>query len=794
MSNIKGLNMQKKTRKILIITSITLLTIFLSFVSSKTTFNNAEWLSPKDPVEINKRYLYEEFEKGETLVIAIPLHQNFFSQNIFEALKKLTNELKKIPKVKEVQTALEATTIIQSNNEMNIISFGDALEKGYIKTIDDYKERFTKSEYFGTLVSKDLQNLAIVIKLDTPRDDNNYDKRLVLYKEAHNILNKEPIFKHYKFAGESALNYQMDWQSRHDLFILLPIFVVVCVAFLYFIFFNIPKVFLILSIALLTLLTSFSVSVFLGHSMNGVGVSLPILIMIILLSDGVHILARWESLSLTIHDDDKLLKETIKETWFPCLINSITAAVGFGSFYFSNLIPLKHYAVDAVISIFFAYILIQLLMWAGLDLLGHRLDKGLDPAERNRFLIKFVQFFNRASHRMYWRLIVTTIIIAIVGVTVIYKKAYNETNFLDVFFKKNSEIYQSFNFVDAKLNGTGAIDIIFKSTEEEGFKQVTVLNKIAAVEKELRKHHLVNDIKSYLDPIRMIHREFRKNNSELPETNDELAQEITFLEFSRGANKNDVLSPYIDFNYENTVMHIQAPNLNTSLCEELKIFVTNVLKQHNINSPKNNIIQNKTNDLTLENNNDTNQNNSFDIQQILTGSSIYFEAMSKYVLGTQVVSILISLAFVWLCFTLSFGFRLGSIGMIPNLIPICTIYGIIAALNIPFDYATVLIAAVSFGFGVDDSIHFLHNYKENKKKGLHLEANLTKTVHDLGQPIMYTHILFSLAFAVFTLSDMVFLLKLGAFTMLSLCVDLLANLLILPSVMRVLDKEKTIAS
>ena len=749
----------KKIRHTIVILGVSILALTLGYFTSKTQFSNAEWLGVENQTEANKRYLYKEFEKGENLIVAIPVQTNFFSQDYFNTLNRITPLLKKIPSVLEVNTPLAATTILQINNELKIISFNAALQQGYLQTIEDYKKKLTESVYFGSLISKDYKVITILIKLDTPREDNNYNKRVVLIDNIHKILKAEPLLKDYQLSGETALNYEIDRLSREDLSFLLPIFTLSLIAFLYFIFYNSTKVFLILSIALLTLLSSFSISAILQHPLSGIGVSLPIIIMIILVSDGIHILSKWESLSLTIQDSDLLLKETMKATWFPCLINSLTAAIGFGTFYFNEMIPLKNYSIDAVLSILFAYILIQFLMWAGLDILGYRLDKGLDPAKRNRFLIKFVQSFNTVSYHHYKKILVIAAIVSAIGGYTLYKKAYIETNFLDVFCKKSSETYKAFLFVDKNLNGTGAIDIIFRGTEEDTFKKVENIQKLANLEKEIKKHHLVNNIQSYLDPIRMVHKQFRTDDSELPTTNEQLEQELLFLEFSKSAETNDVLSPYIDFTYQNALMHIQSPNLTNALCNKLTTYISSKLE-------------------------------NFSLKTILTGSSIYFETLSGYVLSTQLISLGSGTLFIWLCFIASFGLRLGSIGMIPNMIPILTIYGLIAFLDIPFDYATVIIATVSFGFGVDDSIHFMHNYKHNKVHGLKLEHNLHKTIYDLGQPIMYTHVLFSLAFLTFSFGDMVFLVKVGVFTMVSLSIDLLANLVVLPSVLRILDKDK----
>ncbi|MGK2950757.1 MAG: MMPL family transporter [Thiobacillus sp.] len=57
------------------------------------------------------------------------------------------------------------------------------------------------------------------------------------------------------------------------------------------------------------------------------------------------------------------------------------------------------------------------------------------------------------------------------------------------------------------------------------------------------------------------------------------------------------------------------------------------------------------------------------------------------------------------------------ISMLPNLAPLFVIFAVMGAAGIYLDMATVLIASVMLGITVDDTIHFLHNYRELRLKG-----------------------------------------------------------------------------
>ena len=52
------------------------------------------------------------------------------------------------------------------------------------------------------------------------------------------------------------------------------------------------------------------------------------------------------------------------------------------------------------------------------------------------------------------------------------------------------------------------------------------------------------------------------------------------------------------------------------------------------------------------------------------------------------------------------------IAIAPNLLAISAVLGVIGWLNIPLDMMTTTIAAVCIGIGVDDTIHYLHRFRE----------------------------------------------------------------------------------
>ena len=177
---------------------------------------------------------------------------------------------------------------------------------------------------------------------------------------------------------------------------------------------------------------------------------------------------------------------------------------------------------------------------------------------------------------------------------------------------------------------------------------------------------------------------------------------------------------------------------------------------------------------------------------IYTGHSVFFGQLSGYILETQLVTIMLTFCFIFVILMLEFDFRLAMAGMLACSLPILITMGSIAALGLPFDFATVIIASVTMGLSIDDTIHILHRYRfhlvdEHRSQF----QSLRQALFIPGRPIVQSTFLFCFGAGVFLISDLVMLQRFAIFTMLGLVLALLGAVLLLPSLLSVPFFTKT---
>ena len=81
--------------------------------------------------------------------------------------------------------------------------------------------------------------------------------------------------------------------------------------------------------------------------------------------------------------------------------------------------------------------------------------------------------------------------------------------------------------------------------------------------------------------------------------------------------------------------------------------------------------------------------------------------------------------------------RLAALSVVPNMAPILVVLATMAWARIPLDAATVMVASVSLGIAVDDSVHLLEGYRR-RRDALGISPALCATATDVGPALVVT--------------------------------------------------------
>lgn len=172
-------------------------------------------------------------------------------------------------------------------------------------------------------------------------------------------------------------------------------------------------------------------------------------------------------------------------------------------------------------------------------------------------------------------------------------------------------------------------------------------------------------------------------------------------------------------------------------------------------------------------------------------SKLYFEAtgipfiysnFDENLMKNLFGSLLLACVLVFICMVFLVRSLKGAfIGFIPLVGSMLFIFGIMGFLEISLNLATVLIAGVAIGIGVDYSIHFLSGYKKNLSSEGEIRQAVFKTLTTSGKGIFFNVITVAAGFLVLVFADLVPLREFGMLMFITMLISGFAATLLLPS-------------
>jgi predicted RND superfamily exporter protein len=166
----------------------------------------------------------------------------------------------------------------------------------------------------------------------------------------------------------------------------------------------------------------------------------------------------------------------------------------------------------------------------------------------------------------------------------------------------------------------------------------------------------------------------------------------------------------------------------------------------------------------------------------LTGSPSLYIQLSKKLIQSQVVSLGASLGAVGaIVAVLMASLGAGLLSLIPLVVSIAGNFGIMGYAGAYLDMATVMIASLSVGIGVDYAVHFLSRYRRERAAGRGHEEALAETFRTSGRGILVNAATLTLGFLVMLLSNFGALVTFGWLITVTMLTSLVGALFILPA-------------
>ena len=150
-------------------------------------------------------------------------------------------------------------------------------------------------------------------------------------------------------------------------------------------------------------------------------------------------------------------------------------------------------------------------------------------------------------------------------------------------------------------------------------------------------------------------------------------------------------------------------------------------------------------------------------------------AAKSYIIAFSVITLLM--------IVLIGNLKIGLSSMLPNLTPIVVTMGAMWWLDVPLNMSTMLVGSIAIGLAVDDTIHFMHNFRRYYAKTGDVRAAVHRTLQTTGRAMLITSIVLAFGFYIFLFASMGNMIHFGFLTGTAIVLALAADFLLAPALM-----------
>ena len=665
-----------------------------SFESNVITFNNSNVLS--------------EYSSGPYSVI----------QSVIDDIYQYNDETKILGDNLNINSINDCYDIINKDSEVDIPLTLELINKNCDNPI---------------LISRDLKSTKLIF-------DTNVDISRQVINDLTKVIENNEYIKYSSWdwheAGLPILRTRYVELVEYERGIFIPIAFIIAAITLIWIFRQIRMLIIALTSILISLIWVSGIMALFNISINVISYLTFNLLMIIGVSDAIHLLMKYHEEINKNSNKRSTLEVVIEKIGSALFLTSFTTAVGFMSLSITNIRILQEFGVIMGVGIGILFIITIIIM--PIMLLYINVP---DKIHIERLILKrkkSLSFQSLKAVQKYPKLVILLsgflLILSIYG---IYQIDSNVTVLGDL--KPSNKLYKDISFVEDNFGGTLPLEIIISSVgtplSKDLYIKTNAVNTIDNSDFYNKVNLFMRDLSNY-DNIKSVTGYWNLDGSLNAQQNKYTNKDRTEIRISCGIEN-------IDSN--------QADWLKKSIIDDyINVFDTeNGLK--------------------------------------VTGSTLLALKMNRYLIASLLNSFIIAFIVIFISMNILFrSIKLSLVSIIPNIIPLLFAGAVMGFFGIELRPATAMTFSIALGIAVDDTIHFLSRFRSEYLITRSHEKSTTTTILTTGRAIIGTSITLGMGFLVLIFSNFKPNFEFGILATIILIVALLSSLILLPALINLI--------
>ena len=740
---------------------ITLVSIFAIAAGGKNlVFTNdyRYFFSEDNPQLLEFEALQDTYTKNDNVYIMLePKQGSVFNKEFLIALKELTENSWQIPYSIRVDSITNFQHTYSEDDDLIVIDLVDKADELTLEEISYIKEvALAEPLLVGRLVSKASHVVGVNITIELPgKNEITEGPEVVSYtREMIEAFEKEHPEIDVYTTGIVIMNNAFPEASIKDMQTLIPFaFAAIIIGLLLFLR-SLTGTITTFFVIVFSIMAGMGLAGWMGFKLTPPSASAPTMILTLAVADCVHFFTTFLNSMRAGMGKHAAIKESLRINFHPIFLTSLTTVIGFLSLNFSDVPPFRDLGNITAMGVVFAFVLSIFFLPAIAAILPFRVKQRADS--KTIFMQNIAEFVINKRKYLLWSMGV----VIVVFVAIIPRNEVND-QFVE-YFDESIEFRRHADYVSENLAGLYSIQFSLEAKDSGGISEPAFIERMDSYAEWLREQPEVRHVDTVADTFKRLNKNMHSDNDayySLPGNRDLAAQFLLLYELSL---------PYgLDLNNQ---INIDKSSTRISTTIETLSTVEMLAFEERARS----WIAENANEITM----------------IASSPAVIFSHLGMRNVKSMIVGTLVALALisVILIFALR-SLRLGLLSLIPNLAPIGVAFGLWAIFDGEIGLALSIVAGMTLGIVVDDTVHFMSKYlRAKREKNLSAKDAVRYAFANVGTALLVTTVVLAVGFSVLALSAFELNAVMGLLTAITIVLALIIDFLFLPPLLIALEE------
>ncbi|AEE18679.1 hypothetical protein JM84_0976 [Dokdonia sp. Hel_I_63] len=533
-------------------------------------------------------------------------------------------------------------------------------------------------------------------------------------------------------------------------------------SFIFFFFFRSYRAtFISMITVIIGVMWAFGFLGLLGYEITVLTAIIPPLIIVIGIPNCIFLINKYQQEYKNHGNQVKALQRVITKVGNATLMTNITTASGFATFILTESSLLSEFGVVASINIIAIFLLSLLIIPIIYSYMSPPKEKHLKHLGKT-WIEGFVNWMERMVRTRRTAIYGSSVLLLALSIVGIYQIRISGSLIEDM--PKKADFYKDIKFFEEEFDGIMPLEILIDTKKKQGVMKLATLKRMEELSATIEEQPELSAPISIVNLVKYAKQAYFNGNPkyyQLPTSNER----NFILPYAKSFdNDQNLMGAYVDSTGQYARITTFMKDVGTDKMERA---------EENIQLKIDKLFPEERYEVTM------------------TGTALVFQKGTDYLVMNLVISLslailLIALFMAWMFKSL----RMIIVSLIPNLLPLLVTAGMMGFIGIPIKPSTILVFSIAFGISVDDTIHFLAKYRQELKANKwKIKKSVYGSLRETGVSMFYTSIVLFFGFSVFMISSFGGTVALGGLVSATLLFAMLANLLLLPSLLLSLEKE-----